>query len=168
MIATAPAWFSRYIDLVPDETLIDALAQNGMPVLQAIVPELRQLGDTVYAPGKWTVKDMLQHITDTERIFAYRALRIMRGDATPLPGFDEEQYALHTNVRSLTLDELLAEFDLVRQSGILLFKYATPGMLQRVGTCNGQTMSGVGIGYTMAGHLLHHINVLRERYFPLL
>ena len=163
-----PQYFDRYINLSDDIEVIDALAHYGTPYLQNERSELIKLGDRVYAPGKWTVKDILQHIADTERIFAYRALRISRSDTTPLPGFDENSYAEQTTAAVRTVDDLLQEFDMIRASTLLLYRSFTNDMLLKEGTASGKTISPLAIGFTIAGHAVHHINVLKERYYPLI
>jgi hypothetical protein len=167
-IKKMPEYYDRYINLCDDVAVTAALAIYGSPMFQKEKQALLQLGDNVYAPGKWTVKDTIQHIIDTERVFAYRAMRISRGDTTPLPGFDENMYAEHTTAATRTLEDLMEEFDVVRRSTILLYKSSTDGMLQNEGTASGKTISPLAIGFTIAGHAIHHMNVLRERYYPLI
>ena len=163
-----PQFFDRYINLVDDIAIDDALRQFGQSYLEKEKDNLVKLGDDVYAPGKWTVKDIIQHIIDAERIFAYRALRIARYDKTPLPGFEENVYALHTTASSRTLDDLLHEFYSVRAANIILFKSFNDDMLQNEGISSGNPVSVLALGFTIAGHTIHHVNVLRERYYPLL
>ena len=107
---------------------------------------------------------MLQHIIDAERIFAYRALRIARGDKTPLPGFDEVTYAAASHATTRNWTDLLEEFGAVRQSTDLFLKSLKPEDLQQTGTTNGQPNTCIAIAFVVYGHILHHINVLKERY----
>jgi hypothetical protein len=167
-IAHMPQYFDRYIALADDVPIVQALEQYGAAYLEQEKDKLVALGDSVYAPGKWTVKDILQHMIDTERIFAYRALRIGRSDKTPLPGFEEDFYASHTTAAKRSVDELLEEYAVVRQATILLFRSFSDQMLQNEGTSSGTAISALAIGFTIAGHVIHHVNVLRERYYPLL
>jgi len=167
-IAHLPEYFERYINLTEDVDINKALELYGHDYLEPERHQLEQLGNRVYAPGKWTVNDIMQHLVDTERIFAYRALRISRSDTTPLPGYDENFYAEHTNAANRTLEDLMMEFELVRASTIMLFKSMSPGMLPKEGTCTGKQMSVLALGFTMVGHVIHHVNVLKERYYPLL
>ncbi|RAK02086.1 DinB family protein [Larkinella arboricola] len=162
-----PEFFDRYINLVDDVPLAEALAQST-ELLEPVLPQLEALGDTVYAPGKWTVRDILQHCIDTERILAYRALRFARNDQTVLPGFDEELFARNTTAADRSLPDLLDEFSLVRATTVRLFKGFTDEMLRRNGTCFGRQISVLALGFVIAGHPIHHLNVLRERYFPLI
>lgn len=119
-----------------------------------------------YAPGKWTVKDVLQHLIDAERIFTYRILCIGRGDTTSFPGFDENSYAAAATAFTAqrSLDSLKTEFNLVRQSTDLLLQNFTPANLQQVGTANNRPITPNTIAFIMYGHLLHHKRILEERY----
>ena len=163
-----PEYFDRYINLADDFAVTDALEKYGIPYLQKEKQQLMLLGGRIYASGKWSAKDILQHIIDTERIFTYRALRISRSDTTPLPGFDENLYAIHTNASNRTIDGLLREFDSVRTSTISLFNSLTDDMLQKEGTASGKSITPLAIGFTITGHAIHHLNILRERYYPLI
>ncbi|TAF93771.1 MAG: DinB family protein [Cytophagia bacterium] len=164
-----PPFFDRYILLANDEDVVTALENSaGLFENEAVKQKLIALGDQVYAEGKWTAKDIVQHIIDTERIMAYRALRISRNDKTPLPGFDEEFFAQHTTAATRTLPELLAEFKLVRQSSVLLFESMSSEMLQREGISSNQPITALALGFVLVGHPIHHLNVLQERYFGLL
>ncbi len=163
-----PQFYDRYIRLVDDMPVIDALVQYGSIVAHINRDLLHELGSRTYAPGKWTAKNVLQHLLDTERILAYRALRFARNDQTHLQGFDETAFGNYTDAETRTVDDLLAEFTLVRQCGITLFKSFTDEMLYRVGTSNHIKISVLALGFVLAGHPIHHINILEERYFPLL
>ncbi len=167
-IVTMPEYFDRYIMQVDDLALLDALALTGPKMLQAEMDKLVALGDMVYAPGKWTVKDTIQHLIDCERVFAYRALRIARTDKTPLPGFDENLYAETAAANNRSLDDVVAEFVSVRESNILLFKSFTNAALQHEGITNGKPVSVLAIGFIICGHTQHHLTILKERYYPLL
>jgi hypothetical protein len=163
-----PVFFDRYIKLVPQGDLIDALTQTRSFDSLIDAPTLEQLGDLRYAPGKWTVADILQHLIDTERIMAYRALRIARNDKTSLPGFDEESFAEFTDAANRTVADMLDEFSQQRDSTIQLFSHFTDEMLLRSGTASNSTISTLALGFMLVGHAQHHANVLRERYLPLL
>ena len=129
---------------------------------------LKQIGHQVYAPGKWTIRDILQHVIDTERIFSYRALRIGRNDRTMLPGFDENLFASNAHGSSRKLDDLLYEFDVVRKSTIALYQSFSQEDLQREGFIFQSDISVLALGFTIAGHVVHHMSVIRERYYPLI
>ncbi|HEX9151224.1 MAG TPA: DinB family protein [Flavobacterium sp.] len=120
--------------------------------------------DYRYAEGKWTIKDIIQHIIDTERIFAYRALRISRNDKTPLPGFEENDYVDNTNADDRNIQDLLAELSAVRHSNLFLFKSFTEEQLKRIGTASNRSISVRAIGFIIIGHQKHHQRVFQERY----
>ena len=120
--------------------------------------------DYRYADGKWTIKDIIQHIIDAERIFSYRALRISRNDQTPLPGFEENSYVEHTNANARSIQQLLTEMAAVRQSTLLLFKSFTQEQLQLIGTASDNPISVRAIGFIIIGHQKHHQTIFKERY----
>ena len=120
--------------------------------------------DYRYAEGKWTIKDIIQHIIDAERIFGYRALRISRNDKTPLPGFMENDYIENTNANGRSIQDLLTEFSAVRHSNLLLFKNFSEEQLVRLGTASNHTISVRALGFLMIGHQKHHQKVFQERY----
>jgi len=120
--------------------------------------------DYRYAEGKWTIKEIIQHIIDTERIFAYRALRISRNDLTPLHGFDENIFAANTPANSRTIQDLLTEFSAVRQSNLLLFKSFSDEQFKRMGTASENPISVRAIGFMLIGHQKHHQKIFAERY----
>jgi hypothetical protein len=120
--------------------------------------------DFRYAEGKWTIKEIIQHVIDTERIFSYRALRISRNDKTPLPGFDENEYVINTDANNRHLQSLLTELSLVRQSTIALFKSFTPMQLERLGVASNNDISVRAIGFILIGHQKHHQKIFMERY----
>lgn len=117
-----------------------------------------------YAEGKWTIKDIIQHIIDAERIFSYRALRISRNDITPLVGFDENDYVNNANAHDRNFEDLLNEMKLVRETTILLFKSFSIEQLLRIGTASNYLVSVRAIGFVILGHQLHHFKVIKERY----
>jgi hypothetical protein len=120
--------------------------------------------DFRYAQDKWTIKDIIQHIIDTERIFSYRALRISRNDKTPLPGFEENDYVVNTDANSRSIQELLTEFSAVRHSNMLLFKSFSKEQLVRMGIASKHPISVRAIGFLIIGHQKHHQKVFEERY----
>ena len=117
-----------------------------------------------YASGKWTVKEVFGHMIDTESIMGYRALAISRGEKQSLPGFDENEYVVNSNFRDQKLGDILERYKMVRYSNVLLAKSFTSDMLNRVGTANGNEMNVRALTYIIAGHELHHIEVLRTKY----
>ena len=167
-IPVMPQYFDRYINLAEDIELIDALSQaasfdNLLPTETA-----EALGEVRYAPGKWTIQDIIQHLIDTERIMTYRALRFARNDQTTLPGFDEGLFGQTARATQRSLTDLYDEYALNRQSTIALFRSFDEAMLVRSGICFNQTISVLAIGFLLVGHPIHHINIIRERYLPLL
>ena len=167
-ITVLPEFYYRYINETDDLDLSVALESYSVSLIIEDKDKLISLGNKVYERDKWTVKDILQHLIDCERIFCYRALRIARNDKTPLPGFDENEYIPEAKTERRTIDELLYELDSVRRTSILLFKSFDDEMLLRAGMCSGKNISVLAIGFTIAGHMLHHINVIKEKYYPLI
>ncbi len=166
-ISVLPGYYSGYINEVEDIELSEALAKYGSELLNNDKDKLIRVGEKVYAPGKWSVKDIIQHIIDAERVFAYRALRIARNDKTPLPGFEENEYVTMADAGKRSIDELLNEYDAVRKSNIILFSSFDNAMLIREGLCSSNNISVLGIGFVLAGHLYHHYKVMKEKYYPL-
>lgn len=166
-IIKMPLYFDRYINLVEDIDVIEALEKYGPTYLEKEKATFEKLGDKIYAPGKWTMKDILQHIIDAERVFAYRALRFARNDKTELHGFDEDHFAAHANTKNRSVKDLLQEFNLLRNLTIVFFKALDKEALLREGTASGNKISVLALGFTMTGHVIHHMNVLKERYYSL-
>lgn len=158
----------RYISLTADLPVLAVLTAQDKLVTAAEKISLDQLKGLSYAEGKWTVADILQHLIDTERILSYRALRIARNDHTPLPGFDEAYFAGFTLASQRSIDGLLEEFDLLRRATIALYRSFDDAMLQRSSLCGGIQISVLALGYLIAGHTLHHLQIIRDRYLPLL
>ncbi len=150
------------IAFVPGDDAIEALracARETVGLFGAL-PEER----IVYAPGKWTLKEVLGHLIDDERIFAYRALCVARSDKRPLAGFDEKEYVAATTFESRTFAQLLREYKVVRESTVAFFESLTPEEWLRRGVVNGYEASVRGLAFHVAGHELHHLRVVRERY----
>lgn len=155
----------QYIGLLPDDGRILEHLQNHLKLTGdfiRVLPEARLAHR--YAEGKWTIKEILLHIIDDERIYAYRALRFARHDRTELPGFEQDDYALHSGANQRTMDDLLSEFATVRAATISLYNGLGPDTLTRAGVASGNYMSVRAIAYHIAGHELHHLNIVRERY----
>jgi hypothetical protein len=158
-------YFNHYIDLVKDhKSLIDALeltCKETQGLLDLIVEDD---GDYAYAEGKWTIKELLIHIIDTERIFCNRAIRFARNDKTELPGYDHDAFIAYSGAKNRKLSDIACELLLVRQSTVALFKSFDDEMLARGGKANGNDLTVLAIGFIIAGHEQHHVNVLKERY----
>lgn len=163
-----PEFYKGYVQLSPDLPVLEALRENGGLLVPTLREDFARIGNRVYAEGKWTIPVLLQHVIDTERIMAYRALTFARKDKTALPGFDENVYADTTLNTSRTVTELLDELRAVRNATIYLFESFDEEMLNEYGTANGKDISVVALGYIIAGHMAHHLNIIRERYMPLL
>ena len=163
-----PQFYDRYINLVEDMDLLEALENHSPEAIFSDIDSLETLGDSVYAPGKWTIKDIIQHCIDTERIMSYRALRFARNDQTPLPGFEENDYAQNTLAAERTLEDLLDEYEIVRAATLAQFQNFSEPMLQRSGQASQVPISVGALGFMLVGHAIHHMNVIRERYLPLL
>lgn len=161
---TYPEYFKKYVDQVPEEDLATAFS-NQLPVVKDLlnsIPEEKSM--YAYDTGKWTLKELLQHMTDTERIFNYRALCIARKETVSLPGFDENTYAAHSNANARTWQDLVDEFLAVRRSTELLYKSFTGDALDTSGLSNNKPLTVNSLGFTTLGHFYHHKKVIEERY----
>ena len=157
-------FYAGYIAAMPSGDVLEILERQK--------DQLRQLAETIapdretfrYAPGKWSLREIVGHLIDSERVFSYRALCFSRGDDTPLPGFDENFYVANADFDSRTLQSLIEELTLLRSANVLLFRSLTPEDLARVGVANTHPVSVRALAFILAGHLQHHFNVLRDRY----
>jgi hypothetical protein len=156
-------YYGRYISLVPSDDVVGLLEQQG-PETVALFKSMSSKADFRYAAGKWSVKEMLGHMNDTERIMTYRALRAARGDKTPLAGFEQDDYIRDGNFSQRTLADLIDEFVAVRQATLALFRHVDHETGARRGVANGDEISVRALAYIIAGHELHHRKVLREKY----
>lgn len=164
-----PEYFDRYINLVPDnQDLITALQKSIMDIYDLDQNKIISLGDQVYEPGKWTIKQLLLHIADTERVFVYRALRFARRDNTPLQGFDEKLFAATSFANDRSLDSIFEELITLRQSTLVFYRNLNEEQLLATGQVMTGPISVLAIGYALIGHQIHHFNIIKERYFPLL
>ena len=158
-------FYANYVSLVVETDVVSAL-QNQPSELQRLLFEISDAGkeNFRYAQGKWSVKELLGHIIDGERVFSYRALRMSRGDQTPLAAFEENSYVAGSNFSNSRLDDLIEEFSLLRAANVLLFKNLTEEAWLRTGTASDATVSVRALAFIMVGHVRHHVNILRERY----
>ena len=163
-LETIPPFYKNYVKQIDEPDMLQALRISGhrMQELVHSIPDNK--ADFVYAPGKWTVRELLCHIIDAERIFCYRAMRFARNDKTPLPGFEEKDYAPQANATGRSLQKIAAEMSHLRASTIDLFESFTPEMLTRKGSANKNEISVVAIGFIISGHETHHRKILHERY----
>ncbi len=166
-IGTSSTYFRKYIDLVPDGNIIDMLNQQEDIIADYFSKLSASNWDISYATGKWTVKESLLHMIDVERIMAYRALAISRGDQTPLPGFDQDDYAAIGKVDHRSGASLIAEYRTVRKASISLFENMTNADFNRLGEASNQPASPLALVYVIAGHELHHLQIFQEKYAPL-
>lgn len=167
-ISPMPQFFDRYINLVEDIDIIEAFNKYSPGNVYVDLAKLTALKELAYAEGKWSVKDILQHVIDNERIMSYRAMRFSRNDKTTLPGYDEELLAANTIANQRSIDDLMQEFNEVRQSTIFLFKSMNDEMILRSGFAYKSDISALALGFVIIGHPIHHMRVIEERYFPLL
>ena len=159
------AYFEHYINLVNDNSnFIDELNKVHKETNEILDLITEEKGVFAYAEGKWTIKELLVHLIDTERIFCNRALRFARNDKTNLPGYDHDNYVTYSEANERSLSNITEEFNLVRAATVALFKSFNTDMLKREGTANNNKLTVLAIGYIIAGHEIHHINVLKEKY----
>jgi hypothetical protein len=157
-------YYGRYIERVEQEDVLEALEEQLDETLRLLGGLDSAIGEYRYAPGKWTVKQVVCHMLDTERIFGVRALCVARGDTQPLPGFDENAYAEESGADRRSINDLAKEFELVRRSNIALYRSLDGHAWQRIGNANGAAVSVRATAWIVAGHAAHHVRVLRERY----
>jgi len=160
-------FYAGYVVAVPDGDIIAILTRDGneWQRMLAELPDAR--GDHRYAEGKWSIRQLVGHVSDAERIFTYRALRIARGDKTPLASFDENAYATAAGSERRTLSALAAELRAVREASITLFNSFPEDAWTRTGTASEKTVSVRALAYITAGHAQHHLKILKERYLGL-
>ena len=157
-------YIQRYLDLIPTENWMEELTKSENETLTIYSKLNDESALFKYAENKWSLKEMLQHLIDCERIFQYRALSISRGDTQNLPGFDEELFAKNSNADARNLADLIAEYSLVRSSSLVLFKSFREETLSNKGFANGNEISVETIGKLIVGHNLHHLDIIKERY----
>jgi len=157
-------FFTRYIDLATGESAKEVMQNHARILLDFYTNLPASKENYAYDAGKWTIKEVLQHVIDTERIFSYRLLRIARKDTTPLPGFDENSFAENSMADKRTFSELKEEFIAVRKSSDLLVGSLAEEQLQNIGTSSNHVTSANSLAFMIYGHLLHHKKIIEERY----
>ena len=157
-------YYERYIKLVEGDDILKILNDQSKKTQDVLNSFSEHKGNFRYAEGKWTVKEVVGHLLDTERVFAYRALCIARGEKKSLPGFDQDDYVKDGNFNRRELFELNYEFRLLRESNLLLFRSFSQEMLRKRGFANETSVTVLAILFMIAGHEKHHMNVLREKY----
>lgn len=157
-------YYETYVSLVDESDVVAAL-QSQLNEMQKVLVEIsEEKAAQAYAEGKWTIKELVGHLNDGEKIFAYRALRIARADKTPMEGFEQDGYIENANFNDCSLADLAEEFFLLRRANILFFKNLTDEMWTRTGTASDATVSVRALAYIMVGHIRHHNNILKSRY----
>jgi hypothetical protein len=159
-----PTYYESYLKLVPERNLLEILEHQLTNAVTLFSGLREEQGNIAYASGKWTVKEVVGHVMDTERIMSYRLLRIARGDKTPLAGFSEEDYAIEGSFSERPLSELVEEFQAVRKSTLSLLRGIPEHAWLRSGTANELPITARAIAYIIAGHGIHHTNIIKEKY----
>lgn len=157
-------YYKPYIDQAPNLEIVEALEYSFKETYAYLDNVPKDKVTYKYAPGKWSLKEIVQHLIDTERIFVYRALRISRNDMSPIQGYDHDAYVEESLADHKEFSNLLEEYRLLRQSSILFFKQLNQEQLNRIGLANGKPFSPLAIGYVICGHEKHHVKVFKERY----
>ena len=158
-----PSFFATYIDKVPPGDILQQMVDQIEDVKQTFGVLTSAQAEYRYAPGKWSIKDILGHLVDSERVFAYRALRFARGDQTDLPGFDQDPYVANGGFQTRSVNSMLDELIPQRQSNLVLFQSMSEDMLTRSGTADGKPITVRSIPCILVGHIIHHLQVIEAR-----
>jgi hypothetical protein len=158
-------YYGKYVSLVVARDILAALENQSLETAALLSARKEADGDVRYAPGKWSVKEVIGHVSDSERVFAYRALRIARNDKTPMEGFEQDDYVKYGRFGQCSLAALIEEFKSVRQATLALFRCLEDAAWIRRGVANKNEVSVRALAYIIAGHELHHRRILREKYF---
>lgn len=161
-------YYEKYVGLVPGGDFLEILDEQHATLVRLLSPLTESQADFRYAPDKWSIKEVVGHINDAERIFAYRLLRIGRGDETPLPGFDQDPYITTGNFGARKLSDLLDEFSSIRKASVTLVRSLDDKAWMRRGTASQKEITALALGFIIAGHERHHRIILEERYLPAL
>lgn len=159
-------YVQRYLDQIPSENWIGELKISGDKTIDLYSNLTEEQSFFAYAEGKWSLKELLLHLSDTERVFQYRILSFARGDKAELPGFDEEIFALNSFANQRSLESLLDEYKLVRKSSQILIETLDSSVLKNTGIANGNPLAVETIGKLIVGHNYHHLRIIEERYLP--
>lgn len=160
-----PAVYRTYVETVPDGDVLDTLERQGADTAALLRSVPVRLEEHRYAPDRWSVREVVAHVIDAERLFTFRALHVARGDPAPLPGMDQDVWARSSNAAVRPLSELVEELEAVRRATVLLFRGMDDRALRRTGVANDTPLVVWTVPWVVAGHERHHVNVLRERYF---
>lgn len=161
-------YYGNYISQVPEGDFLETLETQQRDLTRMLEPLNEKQAEFRYQPGKWSIKETLGHINDAERIFACRLLRIGRGDQTPLPGFEQNDYIQPGNFSARKLSSLLEEFAAIRRASITLIRSLDDASFFRRGTASGKEITALALAFIIAGHAIHHQKILAERYLPAL
>jgi len=159
-------YYERYVAAAETDDILACLISQKTDILAFLKDIVWEKWELAYAEGKWSLAEVVLHCMDAERIFAYRALRIARGDSTPLPGFEQDDYVPNSGADSRTPASIVDEFEAVREATIHLFKNFSDDMWERRGTASDAEVTVAALAYIIAGHWEHHLRVIRERYLP--
>jgi len=162
--AIAAEFYQRYLNAVKEEDVIKALKKNTKDFKKFLEKIPKKKIDFAYADGKWSIRQMLQHIIDAERVFAYRSLSFSRKDPAQLPGFDEKNWAASIQITNRKWDDLVKEFRAVRKSTEFLFSSFNQEQLLAGGTASNNNINALALGYICSGHTIHHMNIIKEKY----
>lgn len=157
-------YYERYVSLVEETDIVAVLEKQQTEMLEIFEAISEEKSHFAYGADKWTIKELIGHLTDGERIFAYRALRISRADETPIEGFEQDGYIENSNFNNTPFSALTEELLLARKSNLIFFKYLQDEAWSRAGTASGNPVSVRALAYIMAGHIRHHLKILNERY----
>lgn len=159
-------YIQRYLNLIPSQNWLEEMLTSGEQTHIFFSQLTSEQASFSYAPGKWTLKEVLQHLIDAEKIFAYRAMRFARNDKTILPGWNEEDYGKTYDLSQRPVATIAEEFMAVRKSSLLFFQFLNPEQHIQSGVANGNEISVETLGKLIIGHNIHHMNVIKERYLP--
>lgn len=159
-------YYEKYVALIPGEDIIGTLDAQRVQTAQLLAARSERDGNFRYAPDKWSVKEVIGHVSDAERIFSYRLLRIARGDATPLASFEQDNYIATGAFGERSLADMAAELAAVRAATMTLVQSLPTEAWARLGTASNNPVSARALAYIIAGHELHHRRILEEKYFP--
>jgi DinB family protein len=162
-----PCYFDKYMDCVADIELFEAFDQSQTELESLDLAHFKHVGDAVYTEGKWTIRDIFQHLMDAEHILSYRALRIGRNDNSLYTGFDEALLAANVSTKNRNLEIIVEELKLLRQVTKSMFGTFTDEALQRFTVVDGKQMSALAFGFTILGHQKYHLKMIEEKYLPL-
>ncbi|MCZ7609125.1 MAG: DinB family protein [Ignavibacterium sp.] len=157
-------YYQPYIDLIKGDDIFRVLVEQNLESQNVLNSFPESKGNFSYAEGKWTVKEVIGHLMDTERVFAYRAMCIARGETKPLPSMEQDDYVKNGNFNNRQLFDLIYEYRLIRESNILLFGSFDKSVLKNKGNVNGNSTTVLAMIFMTAGHEKHHLNILMERY----